>query len=336
MGTKHAAAWKVRKDADVVAVCDHQIDRAEKLGRQNNAAVHEHWRDAVLQTDVDAVSVCVPACDHRDISVAAANAGRHVLCEKAMALSLRQADDMITAAKANKVQLLVCHQYRSLSRFRIMKRLIDEGVLGTPLFIRFEEMREVRPKLAMHRLSKNGGPLHDMTGHLFDLARFLTGSEAESVSAVGHVFGRGKERLSTVTDFGIDAADLQVRFNGGHCLSIGLNWGLPEGTPGHSHGIVHGPFGIMYAADAGQPDRFLGDVSETVRVLVKDARGTTEIECDPDEDGPQACIAELVRAIENGTRSQFDGEEGRAALRLILASLEAVDSGQGIDMRQHI
>lgn len=336
MGTKHAAAWGERKDAKVVALCDHQLDRAERLAKRYNAEVHHHWRDAVLQEAVDVVSVCVPACDHRDVSVAAATAGRHVLCEKAMALTVGQSDEMLVAAKSNNVRLLVCHQYRSLSRFRTMKRLIDEGLLGSPLFIRFTEMREVRPKLAMHRLSKNGGPLHDMTGHLFDLARYLTGSEAESVSAVGYVFGRGKERLGAITDFGIDTAELQVRFVGGHCLSIGLNWGLPENTPGHSHELVHGPMGMVYSADTARPDRFLGDVSETVSVVVKDSRGTIEIECERDDDGPHACIAELVDAIENGTRSQFDGHEGRAALRLIIASLEAIETGEIVNLLQEI
>ena len=328
MGTKHAVAWNSRSDAKIVAVCDRNADRAKALSTLYDARRYDRWEDAIEQDDVNVVSVCVPACDHRDVSVAAACAARHILCEKAMALTLEQADEMIAAAESNKVQLSICHQYRSLSRFRIMKRLIDEGRLGTPLFIRFAEMREVRPKLAMHRRSLNGGPFHDVTGHLFDLTRYLTGCEAESVTAVGNVFGQGKERLRTVTDFGIDTAEVQVRFHAGHCLSIGLNWGLPENTPGHCHELVHGPMGMIYSEDAAQPDRFLGDVSETVRIVIKDASGTMQLDCDRDSDGPHACIVELVEAIEKGTPSQFSGHEGRAALRLILASLKAVETGK--------
>ncbi|MGI9355371.1 MAG: Gfo/Idh/MocA family protein [Rhizobiaceae bacterium] len=330
MGTKHAAAWASRKDAKIIAVCDLKTDRAKALSKLYDTLRCDRWQDAIAHDEVDVVSVCVPACNHRDVSVAAACAGRHVLCEKAMALTLEQADEMIAAAESNNVQLSVCHQYRSLSRYRIMKRLINEGRLGAPLFIRFAEMREVRPKLAMHRRSMNGGPLHDMTGHLLDLARYLTGCEAESVSAVGNVFGQGKERLRTVTDFGIDAAEVQVRFGGGHCLSIGLNWGLPENTPGRSQELVHGPMGMIYSADAAQPDRFLGDVSETVCIVIKDASGTMQLDCDRDSDGPHVCIEELVEAIENGTISQFSGREGRAALRLILASLEAIETGKTV------
>lgn len=326
MGTKHAAAWHGRGDARVVAVCDPLPERAEALALQFEAHQYEIWQDAVADPAVDVVSVCVPACDHRDVAVTAAKFGRHVLCEKAMALTLDQADEMIAAAHANDVCLSVCHQYRSFSRFKTMKHIIDEGRLGEQIFMRFAEMREVRPKLAMHSLGMNGGPVHDMSGHLFDLGRYLTGSEPESVNAVGAIFGAGKERLKTVTDFGIDTAEIQVRFHGGHCLSIGINWGLPEGTPGHCHELIHGKLGMMCAADQAQPERFLGDLSDTVGVLLKDANGTTLIECLPDNDGPHACIDDLLNAIETGQPSQFDGIESRAALRLVLASLEAIET----------
>ena len=328
MGSKHAAAWNERDDARVVAVCDPLNDRAEKLALQYDAHQFEQWIDAVHHKEVDVVSVCVPACDHHAVTVAAAKACRHILCEKSMALTLNDADEMIAAANANNVCLSVCHQYRSLARFQTMKRLINEGKLGDPLFIRFAEMREVRPKLAMHSLSLNGGPVHDMSGHLFDLGRYLTDCEAEIVSAVGSVFGRGKERLKTVTDFGIDTAEIQVRFQGGHCLVIGINWGLPEGTPGHCQELINGPLGMVYSVDDAHPDRFLGDVSDTLGVVFKGAAGTTRIECEQGTNGPEPCIDDLVNSIETGKPSQFAGSEGRAALRLVLASLESIESGQ--------
>ena len=328
MGTKHAAAWGKRADARIVSVCDLQADRADTLATRHGAQRYARWQDAVTCDGVDIVSICVPACDHRDVAVAAASNSCHVLCEKPMALTLEQADEMIAAAKAHGVHLSVCHQYRSLSRFRVMKRLIDEGRLGEPLFIRFTELREVRPKLAMHSLSKNGGPVHDMSGHLFDLGRYLTGREAEAVNAVGTILARGKERTRSVTDFGIDTIDIQVRFQGGHCLSIGINWGLPEGTPGNSNDLVSGPLGAMFTVDLAHPDRFLGDLSDSVGVALKDAAGTTMIACDIDHEGPEACVEALVGSILGKGASQYSWAEGRAALRLILAAIESAETGE--------
>lgn len=332
MGAKHASAWQARADARVVAVCDLQAERVQEMCQQTGAAGFERWQDAIAHADVDVVSVCVPASFHRDVAVAAADAGRHVLCEKAMALTLADADEMIARAEAAGVQLSVCHQYRDLSRYRTMKRLIDEGRLGGPLHMRFTELREVRPKLAMHRRDMNGGPVHDMTGHLFDLGRYLTGCEAISVTATGSVFARGKTRTAPVTDFGIDTADILVRFDGGHCLSIGINWGLPEGTPGYCHDLVHGPLGALYSVDPGKPDRFLGDPSESLSIALKDASGTTLFACEPDHAGPEAVIEDLIAQIEGRGASRFSGHDGRAALRLILAALESIDTGQTVEV----
>ncbi len=173
-----------------------------------------------------------------------------------------------------------------------------------------------------------------MTGHLFDLARLLTGSESISVAAFCEVFGKGKERLRTVSDLGIDTVEIQMRFNGGHCLSIGLNWGLPENTPGYCQELIHGPPGMMYSEDSACPDRFLGDLSQSVRVAVKDSQGVVYLDFEPDENDPHACTDELVASIRSGVSSQFDGYQGRAALQLIPASLRAIETGEIEEIRQ--
>lgn len=332
MGRKHAAAWAARSDARPVAVCDHNPERARHLGQRHEAMVCARWQDALCHPDVAVVSICVPACDHPEIAIAAARAGKHVLCEKPMALTLAEADQMIAVARTNGTALSVCHQYRGLSRYRAIKGAIDAGRIGRPLALRFAEMREVRPKLAMHRLSENGGPVHDMTGHLFDLARWFTGAEAESVTATGHIHGRDKPRLAPVRDFGIDSAEILVRFSGGHSLSIGLNWGLPEHMPGHSHELIHGPLGYAFSADPAHPGRFLGDLSETAGVVIKHPGGRDWIPCPSDDPGPEICIAALIEEIRTGTRSAFDAEQGRAALRLVLASLDSIARGETVHL----
>lgn len=333
MGRKHAAAWMAQDGAQVRTVCDIDAGRAAAMASLTGAVAYHDWREAVAADGIDAVSVCIPACDHPVVSIASANLGRHVLCEKAMALTLDAADTMIAAAARNDVQLLVCHQYRGLSRFATMKREIEAGRIGWPIYMRFVEMREVRPKLAMHERGQNGGPLHDMTGHLFDLARYFTGAEALSVQAHGTVFGQGKPRLSPVADFGIDTAEILVRFEGGHVLSIGLNWGLPEHTPGYGRDLVHGPLGLMTSDDPERPDRFVGDISATAGVRIRDQNGAEWIAAEADEDGPHNCVRELVRAIRTGEASQFDGREGRAALRLIRAALESIETGAQVTLR---
>ena len=327
-GNKHASAWKTYNDINIVAVCDKNIQRANLLAKKYGANVYTSWQNAVAQKNVDIVSVCLPICFHRDVTVTSATLGKHILCEKAMALSLEEANDMIRASKKYNVRLLVCHQYRGISRFKVMKGLIKKGLLGYPLNMRFTEMREVRPKLEMHELHKNGGPLHDFTGHLFDLARYLTDSEAINIVANGTINGKNKKRLKTISKFGIDTAELLARFDGGHSLSIGLSWGLPENTPGHSQELIYGPNGMIYSYDPENTNRFIGDLSDSVQVIMKDSHGISYFDCDKDNDGPHVCISELIDAIKEDKPSQFDGNQGREALNLIIASLRAIKTGE--------
>ena len=330
MGKKHATAWSARPEATVIAVCDVNVEHSHRMAEKFQTQSYGDWREAIAHSPLDVISICTPANTHHDIAVAAAKRGKHVLCEKSMALNLADAEEMIATANAHNVHLQVSHQYRGLSRYRIMKKIIDNGTLGSPVFIRFMEMREVRPKLAMHRKSQNGGPVHDMSGHLFDLARFFTGSEPESVTATGNIFSKGKQRLAAIDDFGIDVAEIQVRFAGDHCLSVGINWGLPEGTPSYSHEAVHGPNGVAYTQDRENPDLNLGEISATTNVIVKNAEGTITIKCQSDFEGPEVCIDQFVARIASESPSQCNGKAGYDALKLIMATLESIETGRTI------
>lgn len=332
MGLKHATAWSARENAEVVVVSDPDQERAASLAATFGASVTPDWREAIQEQALDVVSICTPARFHPEIAIQSARLGLHILCEKPMALTVGEADDMIKAADENSVQLNVCHQYRALSRYRIIQRLVSQGELGHPVHMRFMEAREVRPKLAMHDKTLSGGPVHDMAGHLFDLARYISGSEVVSVSAIGGVFGRGKERLTDVATLGVDATDIQLRFENGHCASIAINWGLPEDTPSYSHEVVQGPKALLYTQNPQLPDRTLGDLSAETKIVMKNGNGTRVIDCDDDDDGPEACIADLVKSIETARPGEFCAASARETLRLIVATLQSVESHQTVEL----
>ncbi len=333
MGSKHAAAWHARDDCRVSAVCDVDPARRQTLAQTFGASPYNDWRSTLQHRDIDVVSICTPANYHSTIAVAAARLGKQILCEKPMALSLDDAQAMMAAARDNGINLHISHQYRGLSRYRIIKKLIDDGLIGSPLFIRFMEMREVRPKLAMHSRKLSGGPIHDMSGHLFDLARFFVDAEPESVTAFGTIFGGNKKRLVSVDDLGIDTAEIQVRFAGGHFLTIGINWGLPEGTPSYSHETVYGPSGVAYTFDPVNKDLNLGEPSDTIQVKLKNAKGTRVIPCEADYDGPQVCVDHLMHAIGSSQSEKLDGLAGYNALQLIMAALDSIATGHKVQLR---
>lgn len=319
MGNVHAGIWSARDDADVVAVFDPDAERCAALAQSSGAAACTTLEAAIVDADVDVVSVCTPANLHCEVSCLAMAHGRHVLCEKAMATTLAEADKMITTASANNVKLGISYQYRSFPKSLAYRGLIHAGAFGGPVMARFVDVREVRPKLAMHRRSMNGGPVIDMAGHFFDLMRFITGEEPEAVYARGHVFGAVKPRLEGIDDLAIDAAEITVGFSGGHVLSVNVNWGMPEGHPGVVREELIGPELIMRPTEKG------AEAIYADRVEAVEPEPLTPV-------GVGTRIQDLLTAIEHDTKPEVAGKDGRIALAVCLAALTSIETGDVVHL----
>jgi len=321
MGRNHAAAWNAREDAQVVSVADPLEDRRARLAESGGAVAYASNEDAIRHDGVNVVSICTPVCFHSEIGCLAAQYGRHVLSEKPLALTLEQADAVIAAARENGVCLSTSLQYRGSPKCVKYHDLLHEGAFGGPIFARFADVREVRPKLAMHRKSMNGGPIVDMAGHYFDLMRYITSEEPMTVYARGHVFGQGKPRLAGIDDLAIDAAAIEVGMSGGHVLSVFVNWGMPEGYAGYGDEIVMGP------AMSVRP------VEDKLEALYGDKRKEM-IELGPGSPGPTVRINSLVAAIRGQGPIEVSGEDGRVALSVSLAALESIRTGGVVELRR--
>lgn len=316
MGNQHAGAWAKRQDCRIVAVCDLIAERRDALAAKVGAKAYEKYEDAIHHPGVEIVSVCVPVCMHPPVTIFAAGQKKHVLCEKPIALTLDQADAMIRAARENGVHLSTSFQYRGFPRNQKLRELVCTGAFGGPLHARYIDIREVRPKLAMHRTSMNGGPVIDMASHHFDLMRFFTGEEPVQVYAQGHIFGQGKPRLSSISDFAIDAASIEVAYSGGSRLNTYVNWGMPEGFAEITQELFLGP--TLSA-------RALGGNLE-----LQQGPSKTSWEAGPTPAGPTVRIEGLLAAVEQNQPLEVTGENGRISLQCSLAALESIRTGQAV------
>jgi predicted dehydrogenase len=321
LGLQHVAAWQACRDASVVAVYNRSEERRARAAEMAGAVPYDSYEAAVLHEGVDIVSVCVPNCLHAELTCFAARHGRHVLCEKPIALTLPQADEMIDTARENGVTLAVAFKRRGITRCMRAREMVTSGAFGGPVFMRFNDVREVRPKLAMHQPNVNGGPVIDMACHLFDAMRFITGREPVEVLARGHVFGRGKPRLACLgEDLAIDAANIDVGFEAGNHLSMLLCWGMPEGYPETSEELIAGP-------------------EVTLRHTQRERRFEVQCadqleQCDDSGDDCEATVNTLADAVLGRRESPLaTGEDGREALRVSLAALESIRSGELVRLR---
>lgn len=180
------------------------------------------WRRLIERDDIDLIDICTPNDSHAEIAIAAALAGKHILCEKPLAMNSGQTAKVWEAARTSGVTHMICHNYRFVPAIRYAKQLIDDGVLGTIYHFRGTYLQDwiMDPQFPLvWRLSKTtcGSGTHgDIMAHSIDLARYLIG-EISEVSGMMETFIKQRPLL----DGGMgevdvdDAVAFLARFNNG-------------------------------------------------------------------------------------------------------------------------
>lgn len=220
MGRAHSNAWRqaprffpLKADVEMHTICGRdttgvQAARAQ-LGWEHSST---DWREVVASPFIDIVDIVTPTHTHAEIAIAAAENGKHVLCEKPLALDVKQARAMFKAAEKSKVVHMVCHNYRRIPAIALAKKIIAEGSLGRIFHYRarYAQDRLVDPEYPLDwRLQKetSGSGVHsDINSHLIDLGRYLVG-EFKEVCGLTHTFigerplaespGKGHPRASS-------------------------------------------------------------------------------------------------------------------------------------------
>ena len=193
---------------------------ARKFGWQTTES---RWEDLVARDDVDLVDICTGNATHMPIAVAAARAGKHILCEKPMALDASQARQMLEAAEEAGVCHMVAFNYRRVPALALARQLIQEGKIGQVRHFNAAYYQDwlVDPAYGYtwrHDAKKGGSGAHgDLNAHTVDLARFLVG-EVDAVSAAQETFVKerpvsGSPHMAPVTVD--DSFFFLARFRGG-------------------------------------------------------------------------------------------------------------------------
>lgn len=176
------------------------------------------WRRAIENRDIDLIDIATPNSSHAEISIAAAAAGKAVVCEKPLAMNVAEAKDMVKTVKKNKVPNYVWFNYRRAPAISLARQLITEGRLGKIYHVRAVYLQDwiMDPNFPLvWRLQKKiagSGSHGDLNSHLIDLARFLLGTEFDEVCGMAETFI--KERPIEISGGGL-AAGKKGRTKGG-------------------------------------------------------------------------------------------------------------------------
>ena len=183
-----SAAYSQIRECRLLAVNDIVRSAAERLGaRFNIPLVYDDYRELLNSAEVDAVLVCVPTQLHEEVTLAAAQAGKHIFCQKPMALTVVQCERMTQAAKSSGVVLQVGFMLRFTPPFGEVKQRLDSGEIGTLIAIRSAVFGWEPTGEWFYDPARGGGVLIDTIIHTFDLYRWYAG-EVSSIFAIGGAY----------------------------------------------------------------------------------------------------------------------------------------------------
>lgn len=319
-------------DTRVVMLASRNQKNAARVATEYSVPrVTGDWHELVSSPDIDAVCITTPNYLHHEMAVAAARAGKHVLVEKPMALSLRQADEMIETAKASHRVLMVQQTQRFLPVHELAKQLIDSGAIGRVLSIRARlshggpEHWSPSGQWFFEKRLAGAGALYDLGIHKFDLIRFLTGKEAALVSAFTATLAKEIE-----VD---DSAVAIMKFADGAFGVVEASW---ASSPQESSCKVYGTKGnlqvgldssIPISIDFDEPP----DKSGTVLPPGK-WEGTRFVPNVPVQSALGGPLRHFADCIRLGIKCIASGADNRNSLEIMLAAARSQETGQIVQL----
>jgi predicted dehydrogenase len=231
MGRHHVSAYHDHPQVDVVAIADLDPARLSQIGDQHEVAGrYRTAEDMLAQETLDLVSIATPNKYHKPLTIAALQAGCHVLCEKPMALNAGEARDMIAAAEAAGRRIMINFSYRFNEQSQALKQRVDAGELGDVYFARtIWHRRRGLPRFGGwfgQKALSGGGPLIDLGVHRLDLALWLMGYP-KPVWVMGSAYNPIATALAAAQGVDYDVEDLaaaMIRFDNGATLELEASW----------------------------------------------------------------------------------------------------------------
>jgi predicted dehydrogenase len=231
IGRHHIAGYQGHPNARVVAVADLDPARLEEIGDRFGVSRRYASGEEMLQQEtLDVVSVATPNKFHKPLTIAALEAGCHVLCEKPMAMSAAEAREMNAAAANAGKRLMINFSYRFQEGSAALKEQVDAGVLGEVYFARtLWHRRRGMPKFGGwfgQKALSGGGPLIDLGVHRLDLALWLMGYP-QPAWVMGSTYNAIASSLAAAQGVDYDVEDMavgMVKFENGATLEIEASW----------------------------------------------------------------------------------------------------------------
>jgi len=318
MGKTHAAAWAAT-DATIAGFVSKESDVANELAAQYQSKAYPDLE--MLFADVDVVDICAPTHRHHEMVLAAAAAGKHVVCEKPLARTVAQGQEMIAACEQAGVKLFVAHVVRFFPEYAQAKAQVDAGVIGKTAVLRMTR-GSFQPKKAVDNwfvdFEKSGGMMLDLMIHDLDYARWVAG-EVQTVFA--------KKLSSSHPEAGVDHGLAILTHRNGTISHVEGSWAYPPP-------MFRTKFEIAGSNGLIQQD---GEKTASIGLHLRKEQDANvpdvALPGSPLSEDPYATqIMAFYASLMEETAVPVTGADGLAALQIALAAIESAKTGKPVHL----
>lgn len=301
----YAGCIAANPHAELVVIADDNAERGQAAANLYGAPWVADYREAVTRDDVDAVIICSENARHKEMTIAAAEAGKDVLCEKPIATTVEDAQAMVAACAEHGVKLQIAFPVRFNAATVALRDAVKAGQIGEPLIIAARNPGTcphdwfVQPELS------GGGAVIDHTVHVADVLRWMFDAEITEVYA---------EIDTRIYDFDVDDTGLlMLRLSNGIPVSLDTSWSRPANNPiwGGVMIDVIGETGVLSL------DAYRNNIELIETQGPTNARIPAEVTGDPE------MVAAFIEAVRTDTDPSVTGVDGLRAMEVALAAYES-------------
>jgi len=324
----HTESFKTVPGVEIVAVCDQDADRGKALCEVYKIPrYYSDHKELLKDKDVSVVTIALPNYLHAPMAIAAAKAGKHVICEKPLALSIEDAEAMIEACKKAGVVLAYAEELCFIPKFVRTKEIVESGGVGKVYMIKqCEKHGGPYSPWFWEPEEAGGGILMDMGCHSIEFCRWFMGKpKVKSVFAQMNTYVHGDKTKEE------DHVIVLIEFEGGEIALCESSWALQGGMD--SVVEVYGTEGVIY-----------GDLLRGMGLRVYSKRGydaptleRTDGWSFPDyewlwNNGYPQEMAHFIECIRSGKEPVESGKDGIAVLEIMLAAYESAATGRKVPL----
>ncbi len=322
---RHAPEFAGNPDVKIVGYYDRTRFRAEQLSKLYGGQVYDTVEELLANPEIDAVSVCVANCAHAEVSIKAMEAGKHVLCEKPMATTVEECQQMLSTAQRTGRFLMIAQNQRFNTGHLRAKELISQGMIGTPLTFKTTfchggperwlnpgpcESRQTGTIWFFDKKAASMGAMADLGIHKADLIQYLLGQDITEVTAKVMTLDKKDEQGNLIELE--DNAICILKMNNGVIGTLTVSW-TDYGEEDNST-VIFGTKGLM---------RIYDNSEHTIQISTD--RGD-KIYYDLDRmmtnvnQRESGVVSEFVRELESGDWANAANESSVNAIRAVIAA----------------